>query len=200
MRYFCSWLCACPFLWKGLRSLSMFGLQVKCPICLGIISNTRTFMECMHRFCAEVLKRYVFLQKPMAPLLCLVKLFLKFWNALTQFTVENSWRFLTLTLLASASKSTFESARRNVPSAECTVRLKDRFVPTNASTVSDPLCFTSSHDGVHRRPHRCALSRSPDNRISGVMDYFVVERYLKHSLVTTRVPKIHFMWFDAILT
>jgi len=31
-----------------------YSMQVKCPICLGIISNTRTFMECMHRFCAEV--------------------------------------------------------------------------------------------------------------------------------------------------
>jgi hypothetical protein len=29
-------------------------MQVKCPICLGILNNTRTFMECMHRFCAEV--------------------------------------------------------------------------------------------------------------------------------------------------
>ncbi|WVZ06391.1 hypothetical protein V8G54_019737 [Vigna mungo] len=31
--------------------------DVECPICLGIIRNTRTVMECMHRFCKECIEK-----------------------------------------------------------------------------------------------------------------------------------------------
>ncbi|WCJ27071.1 E3 ubiquitin-protein ligase RING1 [Euphorbia peplus] len=31
--------------------------EVQCPICLGIIRNTRTVMECLHRFCRECIDK-----------------------------------------------------------------------------------------------------------------------------------------------
>ncbi len=31
--------------------------DVMCPICMGIISDALTIVECMHRFCAECIKQ-----------------------------------------------------------------------------------------------------------------------------------------------
>lgn len=33
--------------------------ELTCPICLGIIRNTLAFMECLHRFCAECIQKYL---------------------------------------------------------------------------------------------------------------------------------------------
>lgn len=48
-------------------SLESIHDEVKCPICLGIISNTRTFMECLHRFCAECIEKYIRVRKKECP-------------------------------------------------------------------------------------------------------------------------------------
>ncbi|CAL5213318.1 unnamed protein product [Lathyrus oleraceus] len=39
--------------------LSSLGKEIECPICLGIIRNTSTVMECMHRFCRDCIHKSI---------------------------------------------------------------------------------------------------------------------------------------------
>lgn len=32
-------------------------IDLTCPVCLGIIRDTRTMMECLHRFCADCISK-----------------------------------------------------------------------------------------------------------------------------------------------
>ena len=41
----------------SLLDWSCFCSDVMCPICMGIISDALTIVECMHRFCAECIKQ-----------------------------------------------------------------------------------------------------------------------------------------------
>ncbi|XP_050898074.1 putative E3 ubiquitin-protein ligase RING1a isoform X5 [Lathyrus oleraceus] len=39
--------------------LSSLRKEIECPICLGIIRNTSTVMECMHRFCRDCIHKSI---------------------------------------------------------------------------------------------------------------------------------------------
>jgi len=47
-------------------------LELTCPVCLGILHNTMTVMECLHRFCAECISKSLRLGKKECPT-CRVK-------------------------------------------------------------------------------------------------------------------------------
>ncbi|CAI8618250.1 unnamed protein product [Vicia faba] len=40
-------------------NLSSIRTEIECPICLGIIRNTSTVMECLHRFCRECIHKSI---------------------------------------------------------------------------------------------------------------------------------------------
>ncbi|PRP78457.1 hypothetical protein PROFUN_13690 [Planoprotostelium fungivorum] len=53
-------------------TMTTIQVQITCPICLGILRQTHTMMECLHRFCAECIEKSLRLGRKECPA-CRVK-------------------------------------------------------------------------------------------------------------------------------